>query len=293
MDEGKCLPAIELQDPAVAPAGTAEGWLLQPRVQLRPVQRRWRRRQPGRPARRDYRALKRGLDKAIDTLIILVLVLFVLALGFWIYDTQIDPLLRRMSGYGSTTSRGGTSLWPGLGQLSSPEEALFAPLPYVPANTTVQIQERDIPAPTPAPGTETPTFLDIPALDVHSPVVEVTIQGGVWQVAEYAAGYHRGTARPGTVGNTVISGHKGLTGAVFARLEEINLGEMVYVTAGSHEYQYQVTEKKSVWPSQVEVMAPTSTPILTLITCTAYDTQRLIVVARLVQGYPSGTSANP
>jgi sortase A len=180
-----------------------------------------------------------------------------------------------------------------MGQLSSPAEALSAPLPFVPYSTTVQIQDQSIPAPTAAPGTETPTSLEIPSIGLRSGVVEVTIENGIWQVAEYAAGYHRGTARPGTLGNTVISGHKGMAGAVFARLEEVNIGDMVYLTAGSHEYQYQIIEKKNVWPNQVEVMAPTSTPVLTLITCTTYDMQRLIVVARLVQGYPGGTSLKP
>jgi sortase A len=270
-----------------------EEWLQQPHVELQPVRRRLAQRRPRRSHTPQLRALKRGLDKAIDTLIVLVLVLFVLALGFWIYDTYIDPLLRRMNGAAPPTVRGSTSLWPGAGQLSSPEEASIAPLPYVAVSSTVQLPGPVAHAPTPAPGTEMPEVLEIPAIGLRTDIVEVTIADGIWQVAEYAAGYHRGTARPGTVGNTVISGHKGLAGAVFAHLEDVRLGDLIYVTAGTHEYRYQVIEKVSVWPTQVEVMAPTSIPVLTLITCTAYDTQRLVVVARLIQGYPTGMSAMP
>jgi sortase A len=152
----------------------------------------------------------------------------------------------------------------------------------------VSIQNSSVPEPTAAPGTETPTWLEVPSINLQTPVVEVTIENGVWQVAEYAAGYHRGSARPGTLGNTVISGHKGLSGAVFARLEEVDVGDAIYLTAGAHEYEYEIIGKQSVWPSQVEVLAPTSTPVLTLITCTAYDTQRLVVLARLIQGYSRG-----
>ena len=287
MDEEKHCSATEA-------ALVAEDWLHQPQARLQSARLRRRlRNHPTPPRARRLGSWKRGLDKAVDTLIVLVLVLFVLALGFWIYDNHVGPLLQRMSGAGTRGARGSTSLWPGMGRLSSPVEALMAPLPFVPYSTTVQIQDQTIPEPTPAPGTEMPTALEIPSIDLRTGVVEVTIENGTWQVAEYAAGYHRGTARPGTVGNTVISGHKGLAGAVFAHLEEVNIGDLIYLTAGSHEYQYKVIEKKSVWPNQVDVMAPTSTPILTLITCTTYDLQRLIVVARLVQGYPSGASARP
>lgn len=291
------LPPIPMARPAPAPApagpgsAPAEDWLQPPRAQLQPLEGR-------RPTRRRInhpllRALKKGLDRAIDTLIVLVLILFVLALGFWIYDTYLDPLLRRMGGANTPAGQRSTALWPGQGRLSSQEEALIAPLPYVPYSTTMAIQNPDIPPPTPAPGTALPSWLDIPAIQLSTPVVEVTVQNGVWQVAEYAAGYHRGTARPGTVGNTVISGHKGLAGAVFARLDELPVGALIYVTAGSHQYEYTVIEKKSVWPYQVEVMAPSSQPILTLITCTAYDTQRLIVVARFVREYAVDTGRNP
>ncbi len=284
-------PPILSAAPAVPMDTPAEEWLQPPRAQLQPLAgRRRARRRPTHPL---LRALQKGLDRIVDTLIVLVLILFVLALGFWLYDTYLDPFLRRIGGTGTPSGQHSTALWPGQGRLSSPEEALTAPLPYVPYSTTMVIQNPDIPPPTPAPGTALPSWMDIPSIQLSTPVVEVTIQNGVWQVAEYAAGYHRGTARPGTVGNTVISGHKGLSGAVFARLDEVPVGALIYVTAGSRRYEYTVVEKKSVWPHQVEVMAPSSQPILTLITCTAYDTQRLIVVARFVREYPVGTSSSP
>jgi sortase A len=223
------------------------------------------------------------LARVVDALILLALVLFILAVGFWLYDTYLRPLLHRSGGVAE--AQGGATLWPGQGYLSPPQELPSAPLPFVPYTTTqdaaTPVQNPYVPAPLPAPGTLLPTRLVIPAIGLDTPVKEVTIEDGVWQVAEYAAGYHRGTARPGTVGNTVISGHKGLYGGVFARLEELEPGDEVFLYAGPHLYRYIVEEKKSVWPYQVEVMAQTARPILTLITCTAYDMQRLIVIARL------------
>ncbi len=264
-----------------------EPWLRSPTARLRPLPPRRRR----RPTPRALVALKKGLASIIDGLIVLALILFVIALGFTLYDTYIGRLLHRS---GSSVVRAQGTTWVWQGRLAPPVEDLSsAPLPFVPYSTTVTLQPRDVPPPTPAPGLENPTRLLIPRIQLDTPVVEVTIENGVWQVAEYAAGYHRGSARPGTLGNTVISGHKGLYGAVFLRLDELMPGDEIFLYAGPRLFRYLVVEKKSVWPHQVEVMAQTPVPTLTLITCTAYDTQRLVVVARLDREMPGGTATTP
>jgi sortase A len=126
-----------------------------------------------------------------------------------------------------------------------------------------------------------PHRLFIPAIEVDTPVEEVFIEDGAWQVAEYAAGYHHGTALPGD-GNTVIAGHAGLRGAVFRNLGALSTGDEVVIEAGGWQYTYEVQQTMNVWPTQVEVMAATSDARITLITCTAWDTQRLVVIAKLV-----------
>jgi sortase A len=131
-----------------------------------------------------------------------------------------------------------------------------------------------------------PQRLIIPAIELDTPVKEVYIQDGIWQVADYAAGYHHGSAFPGEPGNTVIAGHAGLRGAVFRSLGTLRAGDDVLLDAGGNRYRYRVREQLSVWPTQTEVMRPTETPVLTLITCTAWDTQRLVVIADLVDTHP-------
>jgi sortase A len=131
-----------------------------------------------------------------------------------------------------------------------------------------------------------PQRLVIPAIEVDTPVTKVYIQDNVWQVAEYAAGYHHGSALPGDTGNTVMAGHAGLRGAVFRDLGSLQAGDEVLVDAGGWRYRYRVRESISVWPTQTEVMNQTPTPVLTLITCTAWDTQRLVVIADLVDSHP-------
>ncbi|RRR77875.1 MAG: sortase [Candidatus Viridilinea halotolerans] len=131
-----------------------------------------------------------------------------------------------------------------------------------------------------------PQRLHIPAIAATMRVDEVFLSNGEWQVAEYAAGYHHGTALPGSVGNSVISGHAGLRGAVFRDLGRLKPGDTVIVETDAWRYIYHVRSLISVWPHQVEVMAPTPTSVLTLITCTNWDLQRLIVVADLAEAHP-------
>ncbi|MGQ9829546.1 MAG: sortase [Roseiflexus sp.] len=131
-----------------------------------------------------------------------------------------------------------------------------------------------------------PHRLIIPALSLDIPVVEVFVVDGAWQVADYAAGYLHGTGLPGDPGNMALAGHAGLRGAVFRDLGRLSAGMDVFVDAGSWRYHYRVREMRNVWPTEVNVLDPTPMPTITLITCTNWDTQRLVVVGDLVGAQP-------
>jgi sortase A len=105
-------------------------------------------------------------------------------------------------------------------------------------------------------------------------------------VAEYAAGYLHGSGLPGDPGNMALAGHAGLFGGVFRDLGGLAAGDEVLVDAAGWRYSYRVRESKAVWPDQIEVLDPTPTATLTLLTCTNWDMQRLIVVADLVAAKP-------
>jgi sortase A len=166
-----------------------------------------------------------------------------------------------------------------------------AALPFTTPNMQAAPAEPDFLAPrplaaAPQPSDSRPQQLVVPAIGIDTPVREVFVQDGAWQVADYAAGYHNGSALPGEPGNTVMAGHAGLRGGVFRDLGSLNVGDEAFVVAGGWRYRYRVREVKSVWPDQVEVMDATPTRVLTLITCTAWDTQRLVVVADLQDSLP-------
>ena len=136
------------------------------------------------------------------------------------------------------------------------------------------------------PADPRPTHLLIPSITLDTAVVEVPVVDGTWEVAEYAAGYMQGTGLPGDPGNMGISGHLGLRGAVFANLAAVAVGADVFVELAGWRYQYRVREISVIWPGQIEVLDPTLSSTLTLLTCTNWDTQRLAVTADQVGAEP-------
>jgi len=133
-----------------------------------------------------------------------------------------------------------------------------------------------------------PTRLRIPVMFLDSPVDEVKVDFGQWQVSPMDIGHHEGSGNPGQVGNVVLAGHRDINSALFRDLDRLKPGDDVYVSNELGEYHYIVRESMVVTPDQTEVMDPTTDRRVTLITCTpiAIDTQRLIVVATLAGSQP-------
>ncbi|NJN67517.1 MAG: sortase [Chloroflexaceae bacterium] len=172
---------------------------------------------------------------------------------------------------------------------TEPAPAIGDQLPIIrsrPPTADYLVPQPVAPAPPPDAEDQRPTRLIIPAIEVDSPVEEVFVRDGAWQVADYAVGYHHGSALPGEPGNTVMAGHAGLRGSVFRHLGEMQAGDDVFVEADGWRFHYHVREVRKVRPSQVEVTAPTAGPVLTLITCTDWDTMRLVVIADIVGSRP-------
>jgi sortase A len=137
----------------------------------------------------------------------------------------------------------------------------------------------------------------IPVIGLDAPVVPVgwtvTDEGAVWDSADYAAGWHLGSAYPGHVGNTVLSGHHNIKGKVFRYLIDLEPDDEVFLYVGKMAYHYVVTEKhlfeekgkpEEVRRANAQWIAPTDDERLTLVTCWPYtsNTHRLIIVARPV-----------
>jgi len=166
----------------------------------------------------------------------------------------------------------------GAGLTPAPTQALPNSAPSATATPTM--------TPTIAPEALLPSRLRIPVMFLDSPVQEVKLNFGQWQVSPMDIGHHEGSANPGEVGNVVLAGHRDINSALFRDLDRLKPGDDVFVSNSAGEYHYVVRESLVVSPTDTEVMDPTSDHRLTLITCTpiGIDTQRLIVIATLDDG---------
>lgn len=146
-----------------------------------------------------------------------------------------------------------------------------------------------LPSPTPTtdPQLLLPVRLRIPVMSLDSPIEEMTLDLGDWQVSALNVGHHAGSANPGEVGNVVLAAHRDINSALFRDLDRLQPGDVIYVGSSLHEYRYIVQESIVVGPLHTEVMDATTDRRVTLITCTPIGlaTQRLVVVALLDESY--------
>jgi sortase A len=139
--------------------------------------------------------------------------------------------------------------------------------------------EEVTPLPVPTPGPEQARRIVIPAIGVDAPVVE----GDDPEALKKGAGHHIGSADPGERDNCVISAHNDIYGEIFRYLPDLKVGDEINVHTQTQVYRYVVQQTRIIEPTEVEVMAPTRSPILTLISCYPYgvDTHRVVVIASL------------
>lgn len=134
----------------------------------------------------------------------------------------------------------------------------------------------NIPLPTPAPNQA--VRLQIPALNIDAPI----IQGDGWEQLKKGVGQWIGSPPPGQDGNVVLSAHNDVYGEIFRYLDRLSPGDQVIVYTQQRQYVYIVDRTVIVEPTAVEVMAPTGSPTVTLISCYPYlvNDKRIVVFAR-------------
>jgi len=163
-------------------------------------------------------------------------------------------------------------------------------------------------APPPAPaapvvavdGGISPVRLVIESVGIDSDILpvgwEVVEQGGkqysIWQVADFAIGWHKTTASLGQSGNTVMAGHHNVQGEIFRDLVNVEVGDIVVAYgANNQKYEYKVELKTivkekgepiEIRQQNAQWISPTEDERLTFVTCWPYtnNTHRVIVVAK-------------
>ncbi|MFA5967089.1 MAG: class D sortase [Patescibacteria group bacterium] len=141
----------------------------------------------------------------------------------------------------------------------------------------------------------------IPKINVDAPIVFPATADNqvILEAIKNGVAHYPGTALPGKAGNVFITGHSsyywwsgGQYNRVFTLLDKLTVNDLIYIHYGGNEYVYKVRDSIVVLPSQTEVLNPTATATLSLMTCTPVGTnlKRLIVRADLISAPPADTS---
>jgi LPXTG-site transpeptidase (sortase) family protein len=120
----------------------------------------------------------------------------------------------------------------------------------------------------------------------------IVAEGTSPEILKGGPGHIIGSAMPGQVGNTVISGHRTTNGAPFFHLDRLEPGDEITVESLTGVHTYRVTETRIVRPDETWVLTQWDNGSwLTLTTCNPrYSSrQRLIVFAELIGGPNAAT----
>lgn len=124
----------------------------------------------------------------------------------------------------------------------------------------------------------TEALLKIPSLDINYPVLSETNE----ELLKVSLNKFWGPA-PNEPGNYCIVGHNYKSGKMFGKLSQIEIGEIVELSdLNNNTVQYKVYDKYVVDPSNVACTSQLTgnRREVTLITCTNYGKERLIVKCR-------------
>ena len=127
-------------------------------------------------------------------------------------------------------------------------------------------------------------YLSIPKLGIkNAQVFDRGVDGGGnMLIAKGYAITHYANSSPIGSGNAVLYGHDDIEGSIFARLQELAVGdELDVTTSGGEAVVYHVTTRTIVAPTAVEILRPTNDVRLTVFTCwpTWVDSKRVVVTA--------------
>jgi len=102
--------------------------------------------------------------------------------------------------------------------------------------------------------------LTIPSIRFEAPIFdgtsELTLNRGIGRI--------EGTADVGAAGNLGLAGHRD---GFFRPLKDVHVGDAIAVESLRGTTLYRITELMVVEPTDVQVLAPTDTATLTLVTC--------------------------
>jgi len=230
---------------------------------------------------------KRTRNSGLDRFLFVIEIMAVIALGFVLYN-GVNVLRNLNQEVAQAIIQPTIEPTPLI-------TAVILPSGHTPPNSPggVQPNDAEIPEhlrplvqslanlPLPTSGPNQAVRIQIPAIEVDAPVV----QGDGWEQLKKGVGQHIGSANPGESDNMVLSAHNDVFGEIFRNLDQLQPGDSVVIYTSQQAFTYSVESTMIVEPTQVEVMAPTSDGVVTLISCYPYmvSNKRIVVIASLEQ----------
>ena len=129
-------------------------------------------------------------------------------------------------------------------------------------------------------------LLEIPDINITQFVVSGTDELSL----KFGPGHYIGTKLPGSGGNVGIAGHRTTYGAPFSRLDQVNIGDEIYLTVGLNKYHYIVDDIEIVDANTGDyVLFNRGDDRLTLTTChPKYSARERLVVSGILTRIESG-----
>ncbi len=245
----------------------------------------------------------------IGELLITVAVLIVLFLGWQLFVNDLVVGAQQQDAAGRLSQR-----WAAGEQASTPVDD------REPEQATTDEPRTDEPGtddsgqagPQPDPGTpivrEAPGYgkafatLIVPRLGAdYSRAIAQGVGFDVLNSAETGIGHYPDTQMPGAVGNFAVAAHRTTYGAPFRHLDELRVGDPIYVETADGWYRYAFRSLEYVVPSSVSVLEPVpQSPgiaavdrVITLTTCNPLFSadERLIAYGVFEEWYPRAGGA--
>jgi sortase A len=106
--------------------------------------------------------------------------------------------------------------------------------------------------------------IQVPRLNLKA----IVVQGDSHAILRHAVGHIPDTSLPGQSGNVALAGHRD---TFFRPLRHIRVGDSIHLKTLQGDFIYQVESTAVVPATAVEVLNPTKSRTLTLITCFPFD----------------------
>ncbi len=125
----------------------------------------------------------------------------------------------------------------------------------------------------------------VAAMSIPSIDLDATVGSGVdLHSLREGPGHYRTSSIPGQAGNVAIAGHRTTHGSPFTRIDELTVGDSIYLTTSQGTFEYQVTGTEIVTPDSVDVLDDLGDNRLTLTSEHPRNSthKRIIVTAQLI-----------